>query len=237
MTKTETARLNAATATQQALAKHEAVFDGTNEATGVPALVKASGELDTLLGQTVENFKKQQANKTGASLLKAVCLAEAADLAFEVAESVRAAANEAGDVETAVKVSFSRAELTRGSDKAIQNRLETIHETASEAADDLDLDEEYGVDAAKLTMLAKKIEAFAKATPKPRARINAGSAATKALKKNLRQISTLLRERVDRLMTRFEVSHPEFYNEYKAARRIVQPGVTPEETAEEKKAA
>lgn len=99
----------------------------------------------------------------------------------------------------------------------------------------LDLDEEYGVDAAKLTMLAKKIEAFAKATPKPRARINAGSAATKALKKNLRQISTLLRERVDRLMTRFKVSHPEFYNEYKSARRIVKPAVTPEK--EEKKAA
>lgn len=179
--------------------------------------------------QTDENFKKQQANKTGASLQKAVCLTEAADLAFEVAESVRAAANEAGDVETADKVSFSRADLERGSDKAIINRLESIHETASEVADDLDLEEEYGVDAAKLTALAKKIEAFAKATPKPRARINAGSAATKALKKNLKQISALLRERVDRLMTRFKTSHPDFYAEYKAARRIVNPATKPEE--------
>lgn len=235
MTKIETAQLNAATATQQALEKHEAVFDGTNAATGVPALVKAAGELGALLEGADENFKKQQANKTGASLHKTVCLNEAADLAFEVAQSVRAAATETGDVETADRVAFSRAELVRGSDKAIVNRLETIHETASEVIDDLDLDEEYGVDAAKLSALAKKIEAFAKATPKPRARINAGSAATKALKKNLKQVSTLLRERVDRLMTRFKVSHPDFYAEYKAARRIVKPGVTPEK--EEKKAA
>lgn len=237
MTKIETARLNAATSTQQTIEKYEAVFDGTNKATAVPALVKASGELGSLLGSADQNFKKQQANKKGASLQKAVCLTEAADLAFEVAESVRAAANETGDVETADKVSFSRAELERGSDKAIINRLESIHETASEVIDDLDLEEEYSVDEAKLAELDKKIKAFAKARPKPRQRINAGSAATMQLKKNLKQVSALLRERVDRLMTRFKVSHPEFYNEYKAARRVVQPGATPKEKSEEKKAA
>jgi hypothetical protein len=53
----------------------------------------------------------------------------------------------------------------------------------------------------------------------------------------VRSQPAVVRERVDRLMTRFEVSHPEFYNEYKAARRIVKPSVTPEETTEEKKAA
>lgn len=236
MTKNETARWNMATSTQQVLDKHEAIYDGTSKLFSVPALVKVNGELVSVLSLVDGNFKKQQANKAGASLEKGACLKAAADLAFEIADSVGAAAAESGDPDLASKVAFSRAELERGSDKAIITRLESIHEIASGVVEDIGVD--YGVTAAKLTDLEKKTAAFTKAHPKPRARINVGSTATKQLKKNFKQLTVLLRQRIDRLMTRFSVSHPDFYNEYKAARRIVQPATNPaEKKKDEKKAA
>jgi hypothetical protein len=41
-----------------------------------------------------------------------------------------------------------------------------------------------------------------------------------------RQAMRLLRKRLDPLMVPFKASNPEFYAQYKAARRIVNPGST-----------
>jgi hypothetical protein len=38
-----------------------------------------------------------------------------------------------------------------------------------------------------------------------------------------RQVRTILTRRIDRLVVQFKTSGPEFYNEYKVARKIVNP--------------
>ncbi len=82
---------------------------------------------------------------------------------------------------------------------------------------------DYGVTQAKLNVLSKKIEAFRKAHPAPRQRVNAGRAATKQLADLFTDLSALLRNRADRLVVQFRESAPEFYNEYQAARTVVNP--------------
>ena len=118
------------------------------------------------------------------------------------------------------KASFGRSELTRGADKTILNRAEEIHETATAVLASL---ADYGVTQAKLNALSKKIEAFRKAHPAPRQRVNAGRAATRQLSELFADLSALLRNRADRLLVQFRESAPEFYNEYQSARTLVNP--------------
>jgi len=142
------------------------------------------------------------------------------DAAFEIASAVHACAVASGNVELAGKVNLGRAELTRGADKTIINRAEEVHQSASAVPDAL---KDYAVTSTKLAAFEKKIDAFRRAHPAPRQRVNASSAATRQLEKLFAELSRLLRARVDRPMVRFKNSAPDFWNEYQSARVIVDP--------------
>jgi len=58
----------------------------------------------------------------------------------------------------------------------------------------------------------------------PREAATEREAATKRIPVVLRQATRLLRKRLDPLMVPFKATNPEFYAQYKAARRIVKPG-------------
>lgn len=207
------------TSVQQVLVKFETVYDGTGAGAALPALGKAATDLDELLDEIATQSKKQQA-RSGVSFEKAAALQALGDAAFEIASAVHACAVASGNKELAGKLDFGRAELTRGADKTIINRAEEIHEAATAVLASL---EDYGVTQAKLNALSKKIEAFRKAHPAPRQRVNASSAATKQLSELFPQLAALLRNRVDRLIVQFKGSAPEFFNEYQSARVIVHP--------------
>ena len=142
------------------------------------------------------------------------------DAAFEIASAVHASAVAGGNTELAAKLDYARTELTRDADKTILNRAEEIHEAATTVLASL---ADYGVTQAKLNAFSKKIEAFRKAHPAPRQRVNSSSAATVQLSQLFPQLTELLRNRVDRLLVQFRESAPEFYNEYQSARTVVNP--------------
>lgn len=219
MTKDQIARWNSATSTQQVLVKFEKIYDGTTAATALPALVTVAEELAELLDGIDDQARKQQA-RSGSSLEKAAALQALGDAAYEIVSAVRSCAAATGNAELAGKASFGRSELTRGADKTILNRAEEIHETATAVLASL---ADYGVTQAKLNALNKKIEAFRKAHPAPRQRVNAGRAATRQLSDLFADLSALLRNRADRLLVQFRESAPEFYNEYQSARTLVNP--------------
>ena len=82
---------------------------------------------------------------------------------------------------------------------------------------------DYNITQAKLTALTKKITAFEKQSPKPRQGVTKRSAANKAARRFLKQGRALLNGPIDKLMGQFRDTQPEFYAEYKAARKIVKP--------------
>ena len=172
MTKLQIAHWNTGTSTHQVLLKFESVYDGTTAATTLPALVRVTDDLAELLEQIDTQARKQQA-RSGVSLEKTAALQALGDAAFEIASSVQSCAAATGNPELAGKVSVGRSELTRGADKTILNRTEEIHEIATAVLPSL---ADYGVTQAKLNGLSKKIEAFRKAHPAPRQRVNARSA-------------------------------------------------------------
>lgn len=79
--------------------------------------------------------------------------------------------------------------------------------------------------AAKLTALKKKIEAFQAVQPKPRQGRVTSSAATSQLPQLFTEADSVLNERLDALVVQFKATQPVFFNEYAAARVIVDnPG-------------
>lgn len=79
----------------------------------------------------------------------------------------------------------------------------------------------YGIVAESLTNLNKEIDDFEGLVAKPRSGIVARSTATARLIDLFKETNELLREQLDKLMLVLKESYPTFYNEYKAARIIV----------------
>lgn len=219
MTKVQIARWNAGTSTHQVLVKFEKIYDGTTAATALPALVTVSDELNELLENIDTQFNKQQAS-SGVSLEKAAALQALANAGFEIVSAVQSCAAATGNAELAGRADFQRGALTRGADKTVLNRSEQIHEIATAVLPSL---ADHGVTQAKLNAFSKKIEAFRKAHPAPRQRVNSSSSATKQLAELFAELNVLLRKRADRLLVQFRESAPEFYNEYHSARTVVNP--------------
>jgi hypothetical protein len=69
----------------------------------------------------------------------------------------------------------------------------------------------------------KKIEAYEKVCSKPRQNVAKKAAANRALPRLFKQGRNILTRRMDRLMAQFRTTAPEFYAEYKTARKIVNP--------------
>jgi hypothetical protein len=96
----------------------------------------------------------------------------------------------------------------------------------SNAQDNLGASAAFGVTAAKLTNLKKKIDEFEASHPKTRKSRTATRAATKAMPDSFAAVDEILNGCLDGLMAQFKDSAPEFYNEYFAARRIVDAPAT-----------
>ena len=81
------------------------------------------------------------------------------------------------------------------------------------------------VNAGKLSALNKPVANDPTAQSKARNRIESGRAATKQLPGLFRRADSMLKRRLDKMVVQFKTSQPDFFNEYKTARVIVDlPG-------------
>ena len=123
-----------------------------------------------------------------------------------------------GDLALEARVDYAPKAIVVGKEDQVISRCWALHTLATQQLANL---ADNGITAAKLTALKKKIEAFEAVQPKPRNRVNKGSAATQALEGLFRETSTLLRKRLDKLVLQFAETAPAFVNEYEAARVVV----------------
>jgi hypothetical protein len=185
--------------------------------TPLPAFGKAVTEFNGLIEEINQQaqiqLESEQATEEKVSVLKALGTA-----AYEVSAAVQAYAVETGDLALEARVDFSRSAITLGKEDEVLSRCWGIHALATEQLANLS---DHGITAAKLTALKKKIEAFETVQPKPRNRVNKGTAATRALEILFRDAGTVLRKRLDKLAPQFKDSAPEFVEEYDSARVVV----------------
>lgn len=188
-----------------------------NTWTGIPALVTAVDELDAVVSGIALQLETTTL-PSGAAASKKTALESLVIYAHEIAAAIHAYATEGGDDELAAEVDFSPSDLAQGRPATIVARCTNI---ASLATENLALLADYKITQAKVTALTKKTAAFEKLASKPRQGVAKKAAANAALPRLLKQGRNILTRRVDKLMVQFRESAPEFYNEYKSARKIV----------------
>ena len=196
--------------------------------TTIPKMVLAVEEFDLVIAGVAKQIEITIL-PAGAAASKKAAKAALVLSAHEVAAATHAYATETGNVELAAEVDFSSTELAKGRPASVVARANRIGALADENIVAL---AEYNITQEKLTVLTAKAEAFAAVSSKPRQGVAKKAAANKALPRLLKQGQNILARRVDRLMVQFKESAPEFYAEYKSARKIVdQPGTQPERKA------
>jgi hypothetical protein len=191
--------------------------------TTIPALVKAVDRLNAIIVEVAERLKDTAAPE-GQSGPKAAKISSQADmvvLAQTIAAACHAYATDVADNDLAAVTDYSLTDLAKGSEATVVARCSKILELASGLVEEL---ADYNITQARITALGKKIEAFGKVSPRPRQRVAKRAAANQAVPRLHSQARTLLTRCLDRLMVQFRATEPEFYIEYRTARKIVTQG-------------
>jgi len=209
---------------QATLAAHEA----DNTWNKIPALVKASDELDTVVTGIAAQLEIT-AMRNGAVNSKDSLLEALATAAHEVAASLHAYAVENGNDELAAEVDLSITDIAKGRPAAVVARCANIAALGSKHLEALS---DYNITQAKLTALTKKRTAFEQQVPKARQAVAKKAAANKAARSFLKQGRDLLNKRIDKLMVQFRETEPALYAEYQTARKIVNSPGAQNEKAE-----
>ena len=136
------------------------------------------------------------------------------------------------DPELAAKANYTSSTVTAGKVTEVVARCRAI---ATATSDNLEALGKYGITQARLTALNKKIDAFDKLKTAPRQNQTTKGAVSKILPRLVREAVAIARDQLDELMPQFQDANPNFYNEYLAARAVVdqrgshaekpQPGV------------
>ena len=215
MNSQQTNKLRSYLATQAVFDEHESTWQA------LPAFVEAVDEFKGVIPQ-INDLAQAQASRSGFSNEKSYAFEAMGNAAYEVAGAVLAYADKELDHELAGHVDFSRSAITDGRESAVVARCRDILAASTAKVDAL---ADYGINQAKLTALKKKIDAFEAVQPSPRQQVVKSGAATKALLGLFGTADTMLGRRLDGLAIQFKETTPEFFNQYLAARSIVDsPG-------------
>ena len=218
MNSAQTSKLRMAQATIAVANTHKPVWQS------LKAFGQGVVEAGDIVSQIVAKAQEQESRVSVASAEKAQTFQALVDGAYEVAAAVHACAVASSNKELAARADFSHSDIGEGSDSRVVSRCQDVLSAATENLDSLD---DYGVTAAKLATLKKRIEAFQTAASKPRQTTASVSAATKELHDLFAELDGVLKGRLDKLAVQFKDSQPAFYNAYSAARRIVDPASRP----------
>ena len=145
------------------------------------------------------------------------------ELSADVAASVQAYADVAGDAELFASVDYTVTSFTRGRQAVGANRAEIVLPEATKHLADL---ADYGVDQAQLDALDEAIEQYSDSIGKPREHIVGRKVATDTLPALFEKADQHL-GRLDRLARQLQRQHADFVMGYRNARTIVNTGTGP----------
>jgi ribosome-associated translation inhibitor RaiA len=119
-------------------------------------------------------------------------------------------------------VNYTDGELQNAREGELIEIAETVTKIAGEH---LDRAVEYDYNEAEVTAVIEKTTRFKAAKPTPRASIAERKAANTRLAQLIADAMDLLVDELDRMMTKYKNSNPDFYNAYYNARMIVGYGI------------
>jgi hypothetical protein len=188
----------------------------------IPAFADAVTRAET--GTVAIREKSGDQAQTGDAEAKAAARLDLEDRALHIADQLAALASKTGDHNLAAQVDVNLSLLDRMADSDLLTATRRISTAA--AANSAVLDSEYKITAAELTALSDAIKLFDKLKTAPRDAVVNRKVATLALPDAIAYVRGIYRNELDKMMTRFKKSDPDFYNAYFAARTIVTRATT-----------
>jgi hypothetical protein len=189
--------------------------------TPMKAAVDTMAELDAGIAAIADKVGKQKAPTTGAAGEKGNVRQDYEAKILEIGDQLASIAAAANDPALAAQVEFSKAGLGKLSDDDLETagkRVATLAQANMAALAD------HLVTAADVAELEQLTADFDDIKNKPRTAIAGRAGETATLPDLITAATNLLRDRLDKQMTKFRQSNPEFYAGYQSARVVVDRG-------------
>jgi hypothetical protein len=212
MKKTQSAKLNMYNTVDNCLGTN-AVIVAT-----VPALATARTDLQAFIQAIEVQAEIQNTADTGAATDKEEKQTNLCRLASNMAGLIRAWAVASSNTLLAEQMNITYSDLLRIKDSLLAEHCLTIH---AEGTTNLVALAPYGVTAPKLTQLQTAITDYEARSTAPRDADVAIAAATEELETLFKSTDSLLKLQIDKMVNDFRSSEPIFFNQYYAARVIV----------------
>ncbi len=119
-------------------------------------------------------------------------------------------------------INYTRHNLQKTRDNTLYDKAQLIYNTATPIATEL---ASYLVTQSDIDAVDTFSAGYLTAIPAKRAAVAQSKTSTANIKNAFKTIDNLFKNKLDNLIILFQVSHPTFYQEYKAARIIIDLGV------------
>ena len=198
-------------------------YMGTNKTlwNGVKAIGDTVADLNDGIGEISGSAGKQQTPITGATGAKAQVRHDYEEQILVIASQLSALAEVKSDANLAAQVELTLSALDKLADDDLE---ETGTRIANLATTHMAALADYGITAADVTALNGFTTQFHGIKTAPREAVVDRSSQTTTLPDKIANTTSLLRNRLDKMLTRFKKSKPEFYAGYLAGRVIVDRG-------------
>lgn len=215
MNNRQTNTLNMYNAVSQFLNTYNAVWSGNATIAGM--VTTFNGHISALNAsdmaqKTITNGITQSKQQAKITMAKA---------AMVIAKAGKAYANATNNYVLAANFIFAQSDILRAKDTDADDICQGIHDAlqpfiASTAP--------YGANAASQTNLQNAINTFSALIGRPRSQRTIVINATLSIAERFEATNTLLKDQLDPIMVQFKTTNAPFYNQYKAARVIVDVG-------------
>lgn len=171
----------------------------------------------------IEQYRNTQiVNNTGIAQTKNQRREDLIEQAYFIANRLQSFALETKNTTLLSQINYTRTDFGRYRDMNLTGLCNTVLENAKLYLGDL---KEYNVSEELIQALDKSIKNYTEYLAKPRASQTSVKIATTNLAQLFSETSELLKERLDRDIEVFYKSHPDFYNQYQNARRLIQVSI------------
>jgi hypothetical protein len=160
----------------------------------------------------------QESPLSGITDEKAQVRGDLEDLTLEIADQVAALAAKNSDPALSAQVHLTRSFLDQNQDDQLVQTAERVRDVAHA---NVELLGDYGIKDGEIQAFNNAITRFTELKTAPRTAKAARSGMTLGVANLIRATRSLFRNQLDKLMTPFRKSHPDFYKGYVAARVIV----------------
>jgi len=225
METTDENRLNAAEAVVLVLANNIAIWTMIAAIMALFDLLKAKIQLVRDLRQI------QEKDNTGVTKRKGNVRKQMEEKGINMIRKLVMYAVATENTELDANINYTASDLSVASENRVADIIRLVYETANAHKSELAA---YGVTGEMLELLLTLHQQFLVAMPETREKVTLSSTATKNINTLITEISELQRTKLDRLIAGFADTNPDFYQQYKNARKIVDRGIRHEPEEEGK---